>query len=169
MPLPRPHQPDHHPDHRPWSLSSSLSRAARFGHPAIAPAFAVSPLAPSPPLQIVDCCVGCWSSPPLSREAGTAIIIRAVPSCPLAACCCQDVTPLSSPQRLDEWPPPWRLRMALPSPSLLQNVDCCVGCRPLLRCGGVGQGGGWRGGEDKIIDASDAFIVVVFIVTRRSA
>ncbi len=50
-----------------------------FAIPSLPPAFAVSPSAPSPPLQIVDCCVGRWSSPPLSREAGTAVIIRAAP------------------------------------------------------------------------------------------
>jgi hypothetical protein len=109
-----------------------------FAVPPLPPAFAVSPLAPSPPLQIVDCCVGHWSSPPLSWEAGTAVIIRAAPSRPLAGCRCQGVTPSSSPWRLDERPPPRRLRMASPLPPLLQNVDCCVGCRPLLRRGSRG-------------------------------
>jgi hypothetical protein len=103
-----------------------------FAIPPLPPAFAVLPLVPSPPPQIVDCCVGHWSSPPLSREAGTAVIIRAVPSRPLAGCCCQGVAPLSSPWRLNERPPLQRLRMALPSPPLLQNVDCCVGPCPLL-------------------------------------
>jgi hypothetical protein len=110
-----------------------------FAVPPLPPAFAVSPSAPSPPLQIVDCCVGHWSSPPLLREAGTAVIIRATPSRPLAGCCCQGVAPSSSPRRLDKRPPPWRLRMALPSPPLLQNVDCCVGHHPLLRQGRRGQ------------------------------
>ncbi len=50
-----------------------------FAVPPLPPAFTVSPSPPSPPLQIVDCCVGRWSSPPLSREAGTAVIIRAAP------------------------------------------------------------------------------------------
>jgi hypothetical protein len=146
MSPPHPCQPDRHPDHHPRSSSSSLSRTARFGRPAFAPAFAVSPSAPSPPLQIIDCCVGCWSSPSLSREAGTAVIIRAAPSHPLASCWCQDVAPLSSPWRLDERPPPRRLRMALPSPPLLLNVDCCVGRRPLLRRGRRGRPSslGWR-------------------------
>ncbi len=56
-----------------------------FAVPPLPPAFAVSPSAPSPPLQIVDCCVVRWSSPPLLREAGMAIIIRSAPSRPLAA------------------------------------------------------------------------------------
>ncbi len=106
-----------------------------FAIPPLPPAFAVSPLAPSPPLQIVDCCVGHWSSPPLLREAGMAVIIKVAPSRPLAGCRCQGVAPLSSPRRLDEQPPPRRLQMASPSPPLLQNVDCCVGCRSLLRRG----------------------------------
>jgi hypothetical protein len=110
-----------------------------FAIPPLPPAFAVSLSAPSPPLQIVDCCVGCWSSPPLSREAGTAVIIRAAPSHPLAGCRCQGIAPLSSPWRLDEQPPPRRLRMASPLPPLLQNVDCCVGRRPLLRQGRRGR------------------------------
>ena len=103
-----------------------------FAVPPLPPAFAVSPSAPSLPLQIVDCCVGCWSSPPLSREAGTPVIIKSAPSRPLAGCHCQGVAPSSSPWRLDKRPPPRRLRMASPSPPLPQNVDCCVGCRPLL-------------------------------------
>jgi hypothetical protein len=117
-----------------------------FAVPPLPPAFAVSPSPPSPPLQIVDCCVGRWSSPPLSREAGTAIIIRAVPSRPLAGCRCQGVAPSSSPRRLDEWPYPRRLQMALPLPPLLQNVDCCVGHRCLLRRGRWGRPSslGWR-------------------------
>jgi hypothetical protein len=132
-----------------------IARGCRHHHrvalPAFAvlplpPAFAVSPSAPSPPLQIVDCCVGCWSSPPLSREAGMAVIIRAAPSCPLAGCCCQGVAPSSSPWRLDERPPPRRLQMASPSPPLLQNVDCCVGRHPLLCRGRQGRPSslGWR-------------------------
>jgi hypothetical protein len=146
MPPLRPCQPNRHPDHCPRLSSSSSSHAARFGRPAFAPAFAVSPSAPLPPLQIVDCCVGPWSSPPLLREVGMAVIIRAALSRPLAACCCQDVAPLSSPWRLDERPPPLRLRTASPSPPLLQNVDCCVGCHPLLRRGRRGQPSslGWR-------------------------
>jgi hypothetical protein len=117
-----------------------------FAVPPLPPAFAVLPLAPSPPLQILDCCVGRWSSPPLSREAGTAVIIRATPSRPLAGCRCQGVAPSSSPRRLEERPPPWRLRMALPLPPLLQNVDCCVGRCPLLRRGRRGWPSplGWR-------------------------
>ncbi len=117
-----------------------------FAVPPLPPAFAVLPSAPSPPLQIVDCCVGRWSSPPLLRGAGTAVIIRAAPSHPLAGCRCQGVAPSSSPRRLDERPPPRRLRMASPSPPLLQNVDCCVGCRPLLRRGRPGRLSslGWR-------------------------
>jgi hypothetical protein len=114
MPPPHPHQPDCHPNHRPRSLSSLLCCAARFGRPAVAPTFAVLPLAPSPPLQIVDCCVGRWSSLPLLREAGMAVIIRVVLSCPLAACCCQDVAPSSSPWRLDERPSPLSM-LVLPS------------------------------------------------------
>jgi hypothetical protein len=123
-----------------------IARGCRH-HPQVAlPAFAVLPLAPSLPLQIVDCCVGRWSSPPLSREAGTAVIIRAAPSRPLAGCHCQDVALLSSPWRLDEPPPPRRLQMALPLPPLLQNVDCCVGRCPLLRQGRRGWplSLGWR-------------------------
>jgi hypothetical protein len=117
-----------------------------FAVPPLPPAFAVLPSAPSPPLQIVDCCVGHWSSPPLSREAGTAVIIRAAPSHPLAGCRCQGVAPSSSPRRLDERPPPRRLQMALPLPPLPQNVDYCVGGRPLLRQGRRGRPSslGWR-------------------------
>ncbi len=117
-----------------------------FAVPPLPPAFAVLPSTPLPPRQIVDCCVGRWSSPPLSREVGTAVIIRVAPSRPLADCCCQGIAPLSSPWRFDEWPPPRRLRMASPSPPLLQNVDCCVGCCPLLRRGRQGQplSLGWR-------------------------
>jgi hypothetical protein len=117
-----------------------------FAVPPLPPAFAVSPSAPSPPLQIVDCCVGPWSSPPLSREAGTAVIIRVAPSRPLAGCRWQGIAPSSSPWRLDERPPPWRLRMASPLPPLLQNVDCCVGRCPLLRQGRGGRPSslGWR-------------------------
>jgi hypothetical protein len=117
-----------------------------FAVPPLPPAFAVSPLAPSPPLQIVDCCVGRWSSPPLSREAGMAIIIRVAPSRPLAGCRCQGIAPSSSPWRLNKRPPPRRLRMASPLPPLLQNVDCCVGRRPLIRRGRRGQPSslGWR-------------------------
>ncbi len=80
-----------------------------FVVPPLPPAFAVSPSAPSPPRQIVDCCVGRWSSPPLLTEAGTAVIIRALPSRPLAGCHCQGTAPLSSPRRLDGRPPPRRL------------------------------------------------------------
>jgi hypothetical protein len=110
-----------------------------FAVPPLPPAFAVLPSAHSPPLQIVDCCVGRWSSPPLSREAGTAVIIRAALSRPLAGCRCQGVALSSSPWRLNERPPPRRLRMASPSPPLPQNVDCCVGRHPLLRRGRRGQ------------------------------
>ncbi len=107
-----------------------------FAVPPLPPAFAVSPSAPSPPLQTVDCCVGRWSSPPLLREAGTAVIIRAAPSCPLAGCCCQGVAPSYSPRRLDERPPPRRLRMASPLPPLLQMLIVVLIAIPCFVKGG---------------------------------
>ncbi len=89
------------------------------------PAFAVSPSAPSPPLQIVDCCVGRWSSPHLSREAGTAVIIKAAPSRPLVGCRCQGIAPLSSP--------PIALLGGLTSGLLLGGYEWPRLCRPYYK------------------------------------